>query len=329
MTDELMQRIHAGIIKMDETLPHWLTLKERLIKSYRYLHEYGVENFRMSFSGGKDSCVMSYLIDLAIPDNKISRVYVDTGIELNMVKNFVKEMQKKDDRIVIIKSLVPIKQMLEEEGYPFKSKKHSSYVDIFQRNGWTKTAQSYLFPAKKQKYYGCPKILRYQFEKGIKLRISDKCCKRLKEDPLTIWQKENNKPYSIIGIMRSEGGRRNRAQCLAFRGNELKAFQPLAPVTKKWEDWFINEFNIPICDIYKPPYNFERTGCKGCPFAINIQNELETLAKYFPNEYKQCENIWKPVYDEYRRIGYRLKKSPEQIVEEAQMRQMVLEEITK
>ena len=146
-----MQRIHVGIAKMDDTLPHWITLKERLIKSYRYLHEYGVENFCMSFSGGKDSCVMSYLIDLAIPDNKIPRVYADTGIELNMVKNFVKEMQKKDDRIVIIKSLVPIKQMLEEEGYPFKSKEHSFYVDIFQRNGWTKTAQRYLYPAKKTK----------------------------------------------------------------------------------------------------------------------------------------------------------------------------------
>ena len=35
--------------------------------------------------------------------------------------------------------------------------------------------------------------------------------------------------------------------------------------------------------------------------------ELDTLEKYFPNERKQCEIIWKPVYDEYRRIGYRLK----------------------
>ena len=27
-----------------------------------------------------------------------------------------------------------------------------------------------------------------------------------------------------------------------------------------------------------------------------------------PNERKQCEYIWKPVYEEYRRLGYRLKK---------------------
>jgi hypothetical protein len=32
------------------------------------------------------------------------------------------------------------------------------------------------------------------------------------------------------------------------------------------------------------------------------------MEKYFPSERKQCEVIWKPVYDEYRRIGYRLRK---------------------
>ena len=30
---------------------------------------------------------------------------------------------------------------------------------------------------------------------------------------------------------------------------------------------------------------------------------------FLNNELKQCEMIWKPVYDEYRRIDYRLKKN--------------------
>lgn len=32
------------------------------------------------------------------------------------------------------------------------------------------------------------------------------------------------------------------------------------------------------------------------------------MEKYLPNERKQCEIIWKPIYEEYRRIGYRLEK---------------------
>lgn len=41
---------------------------------------------------------------------------------------------------------------------------------------------------------------------------------------------------------------------------------------------------------------------------MDLQEQLEIMALYMPNERKQCEYIWKPVYDEYRRLGYRLKK---------------------
>ena len=32
------------------------------------------------------------------------------------------------------------------------------------------------------------------------------------------------------------------------------------------------------------------------------------MKKLLPNEYKQCLLLWKPVYDEYIRLGYRLDK---------------------
>lgn len=127
----------------------------------------------------------------------------------------------------------------------------------------------------------------------------------MKEKPLDKWGKQNLKKYSILGLMREEGGGRSYSQCLAFQGKKLKAFQPLAPLTKEWEDWFIEEYNIQLAPLYYPPYNFYRTGCKGCPFNITLQRELDTLDKYFPKERAQCERIWQPVYEEYRRIGYR------------------------
>lgn len=55
------------------------------------------------------------------------------------------------------------------------------------------------------------------------------------------------------------------------------------------------------------PRVYADTGCKGCPFNKDLQRELDILAQYFPEEKKQCEIIWKPVYEEYRKIGYRLK----------------------
>lgn len=287
-------------------------LQDRVQKIQQVIGKYGEENFYISFSGGKDSTVLSSLIDLALPDNKIPRVYANTGIELNMIRDFVIELQQMDDRIDIIKPTIPIKPMLEEDGYPFKSKGHSCFVERYKRIGRCDSVVQYLgeredkepWPSSKT----CPKILRYQFEPDFTMNISDKCCQRLKEEPLNQWKKDHNRPYSIIGIMREEKGRRSKAVCLAFLGKKLKSFQPMAVVSKAWEEWFIEEYNIRICDIYKEPYNFHRTGCKGCPFAVHLQHELDTLEQFFPAERKQCEAIWKPVYEEYRRLGYRLNK---------------------
>ena len=108
-------------------------LTDRIQKIQQIIGKYGEENFYISFSGGKDSTVLHYLIDEAVPGNKIPRVYANTGIEFNLIREFVLELQKADDRIVVIKPSVPIHQMLEKEGYPFKSKMHSKIVSIFQR----------------------------------------------------------------------------------------------------------------------------------------------------------------------------------------------------
>lgn len=299
---------------MKEVFDNEFLLTDRIEKIKQIIGEYGEDNFYISFSGGKDSTVLSALVDMAIPDNKIPRVYADTGIELNMIRDFVLNKAEADERFVIIKPSVPIKKMLETEGYPFKSKFHSTRVSTYQKNGMGKSTHNYLHDEYRELevFQTSPKILKYQFTSEFRMKVSDKCCVKMKEEPLNKWQKENGKPYSILGIMREEGGgRRQGSKCLAFSGKKLKAFQPLVVVSKEWEDWFIDKYNVEICAIYYPPYNFARTGCKGCPFALNLQKELDALEKYFPYERKQCEAIWGPVYEEYRRIGYRLKESGE------------------
>ena len=284
-------------------------------KIRQIIGKYGEENFYLSFSGGKDSTVLSHLIDMALPENRIPRVYANTGIEYRLILEFVEREREREHlwELVILKPEVPIKPTLETVGYPFKSKYHSKILATYQRSGDTESVNVYMnrkecrSGKKKFSEHLCPNILKYQFSEDFNLKVSAKCCDRMKKDPLHKWQKENNKAYGIVGIMQSEGGERMTAQCLAFKGNKLKNFQPLAPMTKEWEEWFIETYNVEICEIYRPPYNFVRTGCKGCPFALKLQDELDTLERFFPNERKQCEIIWKPVYDEYRRLNYRLK----------------------
>lgn len=239
---------------------------------------------------------------MALPSNKIPRVFNDTGIEYNYIREFVNEI--KDERFVIIKPSKNIKTTLEEYGYPFKSKEHSLYVATYQSIGEkSKTYQRYLFPSEERKSYGCIEKLKYQFTSNFNLKISDKCCLKLKEEPLREYEKESGRHIAILGIMPSEGGRRNSAKCIV----KDKHFSPLVKVDKAWEEWFIKEHDIKLCKLYYPPFNFKRTGCKGCPFNINLQNDLDIMERLLPSERKQCEFIWKPIYEEYRRIGYRLE----------------------
>lgn len=288
-------------------------LFDRLEVIRKTIGKYGEGNFYVSFSGGKDSTVLHYLIDEALPNNKIPRVYFNTGIEYNDVLKFVKEMQKQDERIQIVNSNVHIPSMLKQKGYPFKSKEHAHNVAVYQHSGVGKTVKAYLTGEREdgsKSFYKCPKVLEYQFTDENKLKISEKCCYKLKKEVAHRYEKESGKSIAIIGMRMNEGGQRMAHKgCVVFDGDKLKKFKPINPCTNEWMNWYIEERKIKLCRLYYDPFNFKRTGCKGCPFALDLQERLETMERLLPNERKQCEILWKPVYKEYRRIGYRLKKN--------------------
>ena len=111
----------------------------------------------------------------------------------------------------------------------------------------------------------------------------------------------------------SEGGLRAELKgCAIFDKGKLEKFHPLQPINESFINWFLNKYKVELCELYYPPYNFKRTGCKGCPYSIDLQKKLDIMSMLLPKEKRQCEYIWKPIYKEYRRIGYRLKyKTPE------------------
>lgn len=289
-----------------------LILFDRLEVIKTTIKKYGEENFYLSFSGGKDSTVVHHLLDMALPGNKIPRVFINTGIEYLEIVKFAKKMAEGDDRFVLIKPSKPVKETLEKYGYPFKSKEHSRKVRQYHHAKRKAYYERYITGKNKDgtpTMFKCPDILLYQFTDELHLNVSELCCDKLKKEPVKKWSKQNNKISCITGMRATEGGSRIQLGCiLTDKKNKLVKFNPLIKVEDEWEDWFIQKYNIELCSLYYEPYNFERTGCKGCPFALTLQEQLETMERYMPNERKQCEFIWKPVYDEYRRIGYRLKK---------------------
>lgn len=281
---------------------------DRIAKIQSINKQYDLENNAyLSFSGGKDSTVLHYLLDLALPGNKIPRLFINTGIEYEYIVDFVKKLEQKDSRIQIVNSNVNIKKMLEIEGYPFKSKEHSLKLGEWQKGSIAKSNIYYKEMSGKSRY-ACPKKLLYQYERNFKLRLSDKCCYRLKKDISHKWEKENKKHILMTGMLAEEGGQRaNLINCIITKKDKVVKFHPLLVCSTDFENYFIEKYDIELCKLYYPPFNFKRTGCKGCPYSLDLQEQLDIMGKYLPEEKRQCERIWKPVYDEYRRINFRLK----------------------
>lgn len=273
------------------------------------VNKFGEDNFYLSYSGGKDSTVVHHLLDMALPENKIPRVFSNTGIEYNAVVEFVRELAKEDERVVILNPKQNIKKTLEKVGYPFKSKEHAKKVEQYQcQHTITKHLYNYINGLDKYSgMFGCPEKLRYQFTPECKIKISHRCCNELKKKPAKLYEKESGRTIVITGMMKEEGGARQTIDCIHFKNGKATKFHPLAKTSIEWENWFIDTYKIKLCKLYYPPFNFRRTGCKGCPFALTLSRDLETMQLLMPNERLQCEAIWRPVYEEYRRLEYRLK----------------------
>ena len=60
-----------------------------------------------------------------------------------------------------------------------------------------------------------------------------------------------------------------------------------------------NTLNVIHSDCYSV-YGLPRTGCVGCPFARDLEGELEVIEKYEPRLYRAVTNVFSDSY-EYRK----------------------------
>lgn len=158
-------------------------LYDRLEVIRTTIEKYGENTFYLSFSGGKDSTVVHRLLDMALPDNKIPRVFMNTGIEYNELVKFVKSLADHDKRIIMLKPEKPIKETLEKYGYPFKSKQYSEWYSRFQPNREK-------YKAIKKKIDENPELLQnYDFIhnlKGVKWFVKEYYGVRERERPVRV-----------------------------------------------------------------------------------------------------------------------------------------------
>lgn len=222
-------------------------LQDRIAKIKSINEKYNLEdNAYVSFSGGKDSTVLHYLIDEALPGNTIPRVFINTGIEYKLIMKFVKEMSAKDNRFIIWTVGKDIKKTLQEKGWPFKSKEHSHKLYAWKR-GWREKSVNKYFKIIPDGFVTCPNALLYQINDDFKLNISDQCCYEFKKKPVVQYQKESGRTITLTGMMKAEGGERMNLNCIVTdKDGSLKKFHPMAVVSNEWENWYIKSRSIKL-----------------------------------------------------------------------------------
>ena len=107
-----------------QALPLDLKVSMTKARIRQWVHEYDEEGVYIALSGGKDSTVLSHIVDDMYPDNHIPRVHVRTGLEYPEIEKFCETFHD----LVILKPKMTFKQVIEKYGYPFISKEVSEAV---------------------------------------------------------------------------------------------------------------------------------------------------------------------------------------------------------
>ena len=230
-----------------------------------------LNEYYLSYSGGKDSHLLYWFIKEYAPEFKnILVVGVNTYMEYPEIRD---RIYKNCDK-VLIPALKPF-EIKAKYGIPCFSKSQDFFIELIQ-NGSTAPSILKRFLGKEKSWHNVSKKARNYVLSGKAHKISNKCCKYLKKEPLKKFEKENTKK-AILGIKGTESKLRKTQYKSCFTKD--KKFVPLFDLTDDLEKQIYKQFNIEIPKIYN---YISRTGCMGCPYGNykkEIEKELDLLDK--------------------------------------------------
>lgn len=316
MTDELK----AYLDKCEN-----LHVYESFIVSQTKLERY--EEIVMSVSGGADSDIMVDLFAKIDNEKKVKYVFFDTGIEYQATKTHLDYLESKYGiTIERVKAITPVPLGCRKYGLPFWNKYVSEMIERLQRYNfkWEDRPFSELYA----EYPKCKIALMWwcnENEKGAKSRfnisherglkeyilqnpppkISNKCCKGAKKDNIKAYLKDHGAELSITGIRKAEGGIRATAYKTCFDNGTAKqpwdSYRAIFWYEDKDKEYYEQFFCVKHSACYCE-YGLKRTGCAGCPYGKDFENELKIIEEYEPKLYKAVNNIFGEIYEYTRRF---------------------------
>ena len=262
----------------------------------------------LSFSGGKDSTIVLALIKLCeelgtIPKDAIPAVFCDTKIELGATVEFVKWVQSEwYGNVQIIKTEMLFSHVLKKFGKPAISKLKAELLRRWQKNSQMKTARFLVSNEKKHSKTKLSNKYMHMVSPDFDIKISNECCNQMKKKPFYKYAEDYGMLGYMSGLRAAEGGIRettiaNRGAnvCTHIKKDGTIEKNPIVDWTDEMCDIFVDVYDIPLSRAYTE-YGLNRTGCFCCPFARDVDQNLENLFRNEPNRYKAALFYLKDVY---------------------------------
>lgn len=307
-------------LKLLQALPLELKIMRTQARIREWVNYYGVDNCYISFSGGKDSTVLLDIVRKMYP--KMEAGFVNTGLEFPEIVQFVKSREN----VTILRPEMNFKEVIKKYGYPFISKEasltlHYAYQGkqwaLWNLDGKDNKGNDYIYI--KGMYTKYKPLLIEKF------RLSNKCCKIMKEDPL-----DNINRKNIVATLAEESKRRTaswlKTGCNSF--NKKGYSKPMSFWLEQDVLQYIKENNLPIASVYGEIQNTndngvvmfdgcgpklkcsgcQRTGCIFCMFGAHLDTlkggefRLNMLKRTHPKLYDYTmrggefneKGLWQP-----------------------------------
>ncbi|MBP0987371.1 MAG: phosphoadenosine phosphosulfate reductase family protein [Oscillospiraceae bacterium] len=264
-------------------------------------------NILISVSGGSDSDCIVHLVCTYFPEYlpKLHFVFVDTGLEFKATKRHLDDLETKYDISIDKIRGISVVTAVRKYGIPILSKEKSEYI-----SGYCRDVPCYVKKVKQTGRFGFSdkqrKLAEYIKQNGI--RVSKQCCYYSKKKPLYKYFRENDIDLNVTGERKHEGGQRASSHKSCFEEQKkANKYMPLLWWSDSVKAIFKDAEGISYSDCYEV-YGMKRTGCCGCPFNLEIAEDLQAMYFYEPNLYNACMSVFKQSYELTDRFQCRKKK---------------------
>lgn len=299
---------------------------DSLVMTHSKLQRY--DKILCSISGGSDSDILLDLCQKCDDKEKIIYAFFDTGLEFVATKEHLRFLEEKYNiNIRIIRPIKPIPVCCREYGQPFLSKQVSEWIERLQHHNfqWENEPLDVLL----QRYPSCKAALRWwcndfegktnggessfniaynQYLKEFMIanppqfRVSNKCCHYAKKMVASKFKKEEKFDLNVYGVRKAEGGARTSAYKSCFSSSEegCDEYRPIFWYLYETKKQYEQHYDIDHSRCYTQ-YGLRRTGCAGCPYGRNFEDELIVMQKYEPRLFNAVNNIFAESYDYTRK----------------------------